>query len=120
MAVPSINVVRGVLEKHFAGPALYGTPHARARVVLPLPQPRRVELQDRHAALGAGDRGPVREAVDAPRPRRHPRLDPRAALLPRAHHEDRDAVTGAARRLETVAPSAFVACRTVSVSREIR
>src|SRR5690606_14863966 len=91
------------------GPALPGTPHAGARGVLSLSPSRRLELQDRDAALGAGDRGALREAVDPSRARGHSRLDTRAPVLSRARDEDRlpltRGVTGHPRRGAVAAPS---------------
>ena len=59
---------------------------ARARRVPALPQHRRVVAQGAVPALVPGG---LQEAAgqgrDAPRARRHPRVDRRAALLPRAH-----------------------------------
>jgi hypothetical protein len=55
-----------------------------ARGLLPLPESRRVDAQDSRKALDARYRGPFREEFRAPRARRHPRFDTRAAFLSRA------------------------------------
>ena len=59
--------------------------HARARRLPALPQHRRVVVQGAVPALVPGDLPQAaRQGRAAPRPRRHPRVDRGAALLPRA------------------------------------
>ena len=73
-----------VRQQHLPGPALPGAPDARPRALLPLSQPGREHAQGAGAPLGAGGLRGLRQAGRAPGQCRHPRVDPRAASLPRA------------------------------------
>ena len=85
--------VADVRQQHLPGPALHGPAHARARDVLPLPEHRRQQRQGARPTLATDAARGVLQALDAPRPRRHPRIDRRARLLPRARVHRSDGIT---------------------------
>src|SRR6185436_3010724 len=73
-----------VWQQHLPGPPVPGAPHAHAREVLPLPQPRREHGEGAGTPLGAGHHPGLLEAGHSQGAGRYPGIDPRAGVLPPA------------------------------------
>src|SRR5262249_35705197 len=73
-----------VWQLDLPGPALPRAAHAAPRGLLPLPQPGRQHAEGAGQALEAGDRQGTGQAGQARGARRHPGVDRRAEVLPRA------------------------------------